>query len=908
MKKVYITALALVVTTAAFGVVPSHWDGGRNTPVHKLALRDEFGDKIDPASSGALPVSTRKTCGQCHDYETIASGWHFNSSSTNSCPGRASEPWFLIDKNTGSQIPMSMRSWKGVYKPADLDMTNWEWTYAFGRHMPGGDLAEPADIYAEGGPKARWEVSGKLEVNCFACHSRDKLYDHSEYVRLISRENFAWASSGALGLGYVGGMGSRVPDYWDALKGLGKDDKVYRVPPHIKYDMRKFDFKSRTVLDVGAPRNENCLNCHSVSQAGMDHEDIDGDVHLRAGMACTDCHSNGLKHDIVRGYEGEKSACMGEGGSTASCVGCHNGTDETKAGRFGAPAPKHIGIPLVHFEKLNCTVCHSGVTTDGQIAQVRTSKANRMGVYGRAIWVTPAPFILEPVFVKNDAGKIEPRRMSWPAFWGTCDADGKVAPIKPELVNELCSEELSVREQVGALLQTLATDANHPGDPALAIDGLCYAANADYVAVPVEKDDSLKGVSLVYLVEGTNNIAVIPEYDPVADTEKMSDAQYEMHADNQVKFGNLLQTLDASPLAENRYGAVVIGDKIYYRGGPDEAVISTNAPAGVATKIIGFYDHQNFTALITDYIVANVKELGDSECSLTESMVAAGLKKLTDAGQVNPVYIAHGKLWNLDSDGTLVASEDDAAAPVSWAIGHDVRPARMARGAKPIKCADCHTAGSDFFFTDVKSTGPMLTANKMVQSQISYMGLSNSYHKLFGLTFTVRPVLKIFLWIVFALLSLIAVAFAAAGIPALLALGGLQEGSPKEKLMAKVDNLSYLGILAASAYLCVSGLGGWFFHLMSGYLLIMHIMAGGLFAVCLLSLIWTRGAARIVNSRKSWLWMILETLGVIVIFTAVAPMMTIFGSGWQDVLLQAHRYSTICFLTMGVITLVCGKK
>ncbi len=908
MKNVFITVLTLSVAVAASGAVPSHWDGGRNTPLHRLELYDEFNDEIDPGSANALPISTRYSCGMCHDYDTIAGGWHFNASSTNVCPGRASEPWFLIDSGSGSQIPMSLRSWKGVYKPSDLNMTNWEWVHAFGRHLPGGDIADPEDIYAEGGPNARWEVSGKLEINCFACHSRDKLYDHSEYVRLIARENFAWAASGALGIGDVGGMGFRVPNYWDALRGLDRDDKVYKVPPHINYDAAKFDSKKRTVLEVDAPRNENCLNCHSVTEVGMYHNEIDGDVHLRAGMSCTDCHGNGLKHDIARGYIGDTSGCMDKGRATASCVGCHQITADGKAGRFGAPEPKHIGFPLVHFEKLSCTVCHSGVTEDGKLAQVRSSKSNRMGIYGRALWVTPAPFILEPVFVKGEDGVIEPHRMSWPAYWAIRSEDGKISPIKPDLVTELCSAELGVRSQIGAILETLATNPNIPGIPALAIDGVCFTANADFVAVPTEQDDSLKGTVFAYLIDGTNNAGAVPDYDPAAKTDALSDLEYETHLANGDKFNNLMQTLGASPLAEGRYGAVVVNGKIYYRGGVDDAVISTNAPDGIATLSIGYFLDNHFEPLLSDYLVSNVKELGDSECTLTEGIVAAVLKKLTAAGHSGAVYIAHGKVWEVGADDALAGKEHDVAAPVSWALGHDVRPARLARGAKPIKCADCHTVGSDFFFADVTSTGPMLTAGKMVQKQIEFMKLSGSYNKVFGLTFTVRPVLKIFLWIVFGLGSLVAVAFVAAGIPAVLTLGGLQTGTSREQLIAKVDGLSYLGIVASSAYLAVSGLAGWFLHMMYGYILMLHIVAGGLFSMCLMILIWTRGADRIARPGKSRLWMILLALAMVVIFTAVAPMMTLFGSEWQEILLQTHRYTSMCFLIMGAITLVSGRE
>ncbi|MFO7936036.1 MAG: cytochrome c3 family protein [Kiritimatiellia bacterium] len=903
-------AISLLITavTAAFGVVPSHWDGGRNTPLHKLALRDSFDDEILPNSPTALPLSTRNTCGQCHDYETISSGWHFNASSTNVCPGRISQPWFLIDKTTGSQIPMSLRSWDGLYEPDDLNMTDWEWVHAFGRHLPGGDIAEPEDIYAEGGPNARWEVSGKLEINCFACHSHDKLYDHSEYVRLMARENFSWAASGALGIGDIGGMGSRVPRFWDPLHGLDRDDQVYKVPPHIDYDMSRFDSKNRAVLHVDEPRNENCLNCHSTTQAGMASKDIDGDVHLRAGMNCTDCHGNGLQHDIARGFEGDTTGVMDRVRETATCVGCHNGTDEYKAGRHGAPRPEHIGFPLIHFEKLSCTVCHSGVTEKGRLAQVRTSRANRMGVYGRARWVTPAPFILEPVFVQNDKGVIEPRRMSWPAFWCTTDENGEVSPLSPDEVNRRCADELNVRGQLGAVLDALATDPNIPGFPALAIDGVCFAADPDGMAMPVGKDESLQGLSFVYVVEGTNNPPVVPDFKPDADTTQMTDPQYEEFADKQDSFNNLLQTLDASELANGRYGAVVLDGHIYYRGGPDQTVISTNVAEQPVFGTAGFYADGSFESLINEYMVSNVAELADSDCSLTENMVAAVLRKLDGEDSRQPGYVAHGKLWMLNDSGELIAEEHKTAEPVSWALGHDVRPARMARGAKPIKCDDCHTAGSDFFFADVSSTGPLLTARNMVRKQAEYMKVSGSYNKLFGLTFTVRPLLKVFLWFVFGILCLVAVAFAAAGVPALLAVGGMQEGTPKEQLMTKIDRLSYAGITASSAYLAVSGLAGWCLHLMQGYVLVLHIVAGGLFALCLVVLIWTRGADRIARPVKSWLWLLMIVLGIVVIFTAVAPMMTIFGTEWQYLLLMTHRISTVAFLITGLITLVSGRN
>lgn len=906
MKRLLTTVLALA-SVSVLAAVESHWDGGRNVPVHRLVLNDEFGDPIVPGAPGALPVSTRKTCGQCHDYETIAAGWHSNMSSAQE-PGRPTQPWFLIDPLSGSQIPMSLRDWPGMYKPGALGMTDWEWVYAFGRHLPGGDIADPVDIYAEGGPRARWEVSGPIELNCFACHSQSAAYDHSEWVRLILRQNFRWAATGATGLGDVRGMGSRVADYWGVLRGLNRDDSVFAVPPHVLYDKRQFDLKDRVVLEVGNPRSENCLNCHSTTQADMGNKEIDGDVHLRAGMSCTDCHAAGLDHKIARGYEGDNSGCMDRTRATASCTGCHMGEDNVKAGRHGAPLPRHIGIPISHFDNLSCTTCHSGVTRDGELAQVRTSRANRMGVYGRARWATPQPFILEPVFVRNSAGKIEPRRMAWPAFWGTCDAKDPsgVMPMLPERVHEVCAGLFDVREQAGELLNILATDASIPGKPTLAIGGELFQSNVDGVAVPVEGSATADGW---YYQTATNLVAAIPAYDPGADPEKLNEEQLAAWYDAEKVLANLLQTLDAAPLAlTNGYGAVVIGKALFYRGGDGDSMINTNAPSACDVPQAGWYKDGVFSPLVSEYVAKNVKVLGGSDYTLTEEMVAAGLKRMQEAGVERAVYVAHGQVWELGADGKLAGREAAAAAAVSWAVGHDVRPGRLARGAAPAKCADCHTPDSAFFFTQVASTGPLLTSRTLVKAQHAFMELSGSYNRIFGVTFLMRPLFKVFLWVVFVLVVLVAVAFVAAAVPVVLGKGGIPYGKPNEKLMVQIDRLAALGLGAAAAYLGLSGLSGWLFHLMTGYVLVFHMVAGGLFTACLVVLMWLRGSRRLTNNRRNALWALVLMLGAVVIFSAVAPMMTLFGTEWQVIMLWTHRCSSFAFLAVSVWMLLTGGR
>ena len=967
MMKKWITVAMVLAAGLALAKMEAHWDGGRNVPIHRLALMDELGDAIMPATPGALPVSTRQTCNQCHDYAAIASGWHFNMCCTNTPAGRPSEPWFLVDALSGSQIPMGLRNGPGLYKPGQLGMSNWEFVLAFGRHMPGGSIADPEDRYAEGGPKSRWEVSGPIEINCFACHSQDKEYDHSEWVRLISRQNFRWAMTGALGLGEVLGMGSRMDDYWGMLRGLNPDDSMFKVPPHMNYDLTKFDSKNRTVLELGKPRSENCLSCHSATQAGMDAKDIDGDVHLRAGMSCADCHRNGIEHTTARGFVGDNTGAMDKTRATASCTGCHNGTATAKAGRFGAPAPKHVGYPLVHFEKLNCTVCHSGVTEGGDLAQVRTSRSNRMGVYGRARWATPQPFIVEPVFVKDGNGKLTPSRMAWPAYWGEAKGDA-VTPINPERVNELCKGLFDVREQVGTILVTLAANPNIPGKPAWVMDKMVYQANVDGVIVPVKKTEVEDGFyyqipegqfpSLPFydpdadtsaltdglkadreavrkfvesLVSPDGLFTVLPFFNPIADADVMPSQQAAVFKGQKRLLDDMFKTLDAAEKAiqGDMRGAIVFGDRAFYKtntvqkvkneDGEDtdedeekEVMVFKTVSKPEGKVSLGWVTEANreFSEFWDEYTAHNATQLAGSDYSLTEEMVAAGLKRLQEQGIANPVYVGHGQVWSLDASGALVAKDAAVAAPVSWAVGHDVRPARMARGAKPVKCADCHTTDSKFFFAKVESTGPLMTAKKLVKAQNEFMGASGSYNRLFGATFLMRPMFKIFLWVVFAFVGLVAVAFTAAAIPSMLMCSESYEtyGKRNAKLIQTADTLAALGMAAATAYLAFSGIMGWFFHWMTGYILIFHMVAGGLFAVCLFALIWLRGEKRIKNPKRSVLWMIMLVLGVCVLFTAVAPMMTWLGEGWQLTLLKGHRCSTMCFIAVSVWMLITGGR
>jgi hypothetical protein len=148
--------------------------------------------------------------------------------------------------------------------------------------------------------------------------------------------------------------------------------------------------------------------------------------------------------------------------------------------------------------------------------------------------------------------------------------------------------------------------------------------------------------------------------------------------------------------------------------------------------------------LAPDFDVRAVTAKAGTEKTLTEEqvgLVLAALKKTDDKAEF--VYISGGRLFRLDKRGRLESARDKAAAPVTWPLAHDVRPAQQSLGWKG--CTDCHSGGSDFFFTRLEGTGPLLTGSVEKRSASSFMGLGGLFQRVFGLSFIVRPVFKIVL-------------------------------------------------------------------------------------------------------------------------------------------------------------------
>jgi len=417
--------------------------------VHHIQLYDANGVLIDPAAPNAKPYSPKQTCMKCHDYKAISHGFHFNAAEklAEGATDRPGEPWIYTDARSGTQLPMSFRERAGLFKPKDAGLTRFKFLTEFGRQSPGGGVGEPAEAQATTADAEtdakRFKISGALEIDCMICHSASREYSHERWIKQIGEQNFAWAPTYALGIASVKGSAKSLPDDFDPAKQPAEGEAASGSKlPETHYKRTLFDEEMNIFFDVvRRPTNNSCLQCHTSRQVLSPDGGIapakwvhDNDVHIKAGIACVDCHRNDIGHHTVRGFEGEKHP-TGVNVSTLSCRGCH--LDEHDAdslddlgGRLGAPKPLHKGIPPIHFDRMSCTSCHSGPLPGAKPGAVQTSMAHAFGLAYQEREDSDLPLIVQPVFLDDANGVLTPHRMVWPAYWAWME-DDKLTPMDP---------------------------------------------------------------------------------------------------------------------------------------------------------------------------------------------------------------------------------------------------------------------------------------------------------------------------------------------------------------------------------------------------------------------------------------------------------------------------------------------
>jgi hypothetical protein len=172
--------------------------------------------------------------------------------------------------------------------------------------------------------------------------------------------------------------------------------------PIAVYDRRLFMPDGKIALPIiKQPRNTTCLSCHAqpgYKKRGEDYNEKT-DVHLRAGLRCTDCHPAGTSatdkrinerydHNFGKGDDPGGLVRNDLDNTLVSCKECHD------AGKLGAPVALHRGLPPRHLEKISCQACHipeRTVRAAQFIASDVLYPGKRVPSKGKQIWTFYGP-------------------------------------------------------------------------------------------------------------------------------------------------------------------------------------------------------------------------------------------------------------------------------------------------------------------------------------------------------------------------------------------------------------------------------------------------------------------------------------------------------------------------------------
>jgi hypothetical protein len=412
-KTILIALLVLAVSPYSHGAKPAKpWQH------QDIWLKNELGEKITPVRNSTDPYSPRKTCGSCHGYVTITSGYHFQQGFDQMRDGYdKNRPWVLSPGLFGKpRIPGSLYgrvAAKRNSQAGDMGLSTYDWIAAgvlqegeqavsmpgpwihpgggpleYGRKAGGqrdpskrhiaGEAAGKAPLdgdyssrYTPDG-RSHFQESGGVEGDCLICHMTP--YGMDRRNRQLGLRNYRWAATAGAGFGEIQGA---------VFSPGGKDGGTWNFSrrPTVRYyrENRQIftgDGKLRGALITPAVKSTNCLQCHrdmDGRKTGTRY-DAASDVHIKAGLRCAECHvlsgktqAQRMRHNIAKGWSSAGTARDDmDGVGMKTCASCHyEGQYNTPGGDLTRmpknPAKVHrekFKDASFHFYLLHCAVCH----------------------------------------------------------------------------------------------------------------------------------------------------------------------------------------------------------------------------------------------------------------------------------------------------------------------------------------------------------------------------------------------------------------------------------------------------------------------------------------------------------------------------------------------------------------------
>lgn len=300
-----------------------------------LVLKDAAGKNVLETGE---PISTRQTCGGCHDYDFITDSFHFqqgkNEMNAKLLASHGIAPFNSSPGMFGkfSIIPNRQLTHAGLADVSDYDMSQPEWLTKCGVCHTGGGISE-VDLAGHRflTPEAKangsldpsytvrdrvsgkvvpwdWAKSGVAESDCFLCHVPKA--SRGARREAMTAGNFRWADNATLAdTGIVVKQANDTFTYNHAAfnpDGTVKAEALGLSDPTLENcaQCHGFTAKNATVIQAiqhadimrGTEKAGWIYNGAKISDTvtpnivGREQMDFPWDVHAAKGLICIDCH------------------------------------------------------------------------------------------------------------------------------------------------------------------------------------------------------------------------------------------------------------------------------------------------------------------------------------------------------------------------------------------------------------------------------------------------------------------------------------------------------------------------------------------------------------------------------------------------------------------------------------------
>jgi thiosulfate reductase cytochrome b subunit len=400
-KRLLLLTLPILIGAATIAGVAyarrSPLPAAQPSPIHpQFALLDANG--INVLESGG-PVSTTRTCGECHDAEYINShSFHADLGLSDFGAKNLAHAWDLSNGPFGKWNPLTYRYLSPTGdERLDLGTSDWIRTFAT-RFVGGGPGVESRDgsPLPSGDPNPEgwdWATSGTLEMDCFLCHLPQP--DNNARVEAIETGEFKWANTASLlgtelvttaGDTYVWNRAAFTAEGLIANVAIQDPTNANCAQCHgvVQTDKTALAVAGCGLADWQTATTGQVISGEKVSLSGMNLADKDEltrswDIHAERGLECTDCHyalnnpayaqaeqsPSHLEfdprkleigeylqrpdHNLARGQSAQDTMAPELRGTMRRCEGCHDASDS------------HNWLPYAqqHMDELACESCHT---------------------------------------------------------------------------------------------------------------------------------------------------------------------------------------------------------------------------------------------------------------------------------------------------------------------------------------------------------------------------------------------------------------------------------------------------------------------------------------------------------------------------------------------------------------------